>query len=166
MKDIYKNPALYYILVPIVIALWPLVIGGIYLPAAERSLKDELSNLERARTKVAEILTLDRDRLGFADPETGTTEFAYHTAVHQAASLCKISATNCQLSAKPIMTSKGQKSQSCHVILKEVDIATFAKFLSAIQLRWASLQCVNVTLAKKKGLPDKWKVTLDFKYYY
>jgi len=28
------------------------------------------------------------------------------------------------------------------------------------------LQCDTVTLTKKKGLPDMWKVDLDFKYYY
>ena len=166
MKDIYKNPAFYYVVVPIAVALWPLVIGGIYLPAAERSLDDELSNLEKARSRVAEILTLDRDRLGSADPNRSTTEFKYNVAVHQAARMCNISPPNCQLSSRPPITSKGQKSQSCHLILKEVDIATFAKFLSTIQLRWASLQCVNVTLAKIKGMPDKWQVTLDFKYYY
>ena len=166
MKDIYKNPVFYYVVVPIAVALWPLVIGGIYLPAAKRGLNDEMKDLEEARSRVAEILTLDRDRLRSADPETGATEFEYNVAVHQAARLCNISPANCQLSARPPITSREKKSQRCHLILKEVDIATFAKFLSAIQLRWASLVCVNVTLAKIRGVPDKWRVTLDFIYYY
>jgi hypothetical protein len=52
------------------------------------------------------------------------------------------------------------------VVLKEVDITKFAKFLSTIQLRWANLQCVKVKLTKKKGLRDTWDVDLDFKYFY
>ena len=32
MKDVYKNPILYYILVPVVVALWPLLVWSVYLP--------------------------------------------------------------------------------------------------------------------------------------
>jgi hypothetical protein len=63
-------------------------------------------------------------------------------------------------------SAAGQKSQSAKVGLKQVDITKFAKFLSTVQLRWANLQCSQVKLTKKKGLPDTWDVDLDFKYYY
>lgn len=168
MKEIYKNPTLYYIVVPVMIALWPLIIGAVHLPDAQRSLKDELGDYKTARSRVAEILTLDPDRLDFGGSKKGAAEFTYYDAVDKVADLCKIPPANCQITSKPMSTSKkkGPKSQDCLVVLRDVDVATFAKFLSTIQLRWASLTCVNATLIKNKGLPDKWKVNLNFKYYY
>ena len=58
MKEIYKNPNFYYILVPAMLALWPLIAGGVYLPAAERGLKDEMKDYQKARSRVDEILKL------------------------------------------------------------------------------------------------------------
>ena len=166
MKNIYKNPTLYYILVPVVLALWPLIIGGIYSQEAKRNLNKEKNNYKVARSKVAEILTLDGGRLDFSDPKTGASEFDYVDAVDKVADLCKIPETNYQLSSKPISTREGQKSQNCYVVLKDVKIATFGDFLSTIQLRWARLRCVDVRLTRKKGLPDTWRADLNFKYYY
>lgn len=166
MTDIYKNPTLYYILVPIIVALWSLLVWGVYLPNAERSWQTEKAQYNKAQSIIAEILTFDPDRLEFADSKTGAAEFDYASAVEKIASLCRIPSTNYKLSSRPIMNSGGQKSQSAQVSLKQVDIVKFAKFLSTIQLRWANLQCAKVKLTKKKGLPDAWDVDLEFKYYY
>lgn len=166
MKDIYKNPILYYILAPISVALWPLFIWGIYLPDAEDNWQAKKTQYSKAQKIMAEIITLDPDRLEFADAKNIAAEFDYATAVERIASLCRIPSSNYNISSKPVRTSGGQKSQSAMVVLKQVDITRFARFVSTIQLRWANLQCEKVTLAKKKGLPDTWKVNLDFKYYY
>lgn len=166
MKQIYKNPTLYYILTPVVVALWPLLIWGVYLPAAEDNWQVERTRYNEAQSIMTEILALDPDRLEFADSENTTAEFDYAIAVEKIASLCKIPSTNYKLSSGIIITSGGQKSQSAKVGLKRVDITRFAKFLSTIQLRWANLQCTRVKLTKKRGLPDTWDVDLDFKYYY
>jgi len=166
MTDIYKNPTLYYTLVPIIAALWSLLVWGVYLPNAERNWQTEKAQYNEAQSIIAEILTFDPDRLEFADSKTGAAEFDYASAVEKIASLCRIPSTNYKLSSRPIMNSGGQKSQSAQVSLKQLDIVKFAKFLSAIQLRWANLQCAKVKLTKKKGLPDAWDVDLEFKYYY
>lgn len=168
MKEIYKNPTLYYILVPVIVALWPLLIWGVYLPAAADNWQVERTQYNEAQSIMADILALDPDRLEFADSNNATAEFDYAIAVEKVASLCKIPSTNYKLSSRPIINPGGQKSQSqsAKVGLKQVDITRFAKFLSTIQLRWANLQCTRVKLTKKKGLPDTWDVDLDFKYYY
>jgi hypothetical protein len=166
MTDIYKNPALYYILVPIIVTLWSLLVWGVYLPEAERKWQAEKAQYNKTQNIMAEILTLDPDRLEFADSKTAAAEFDYASAVEKIASLCRIPSTNYKLSSGIIITTGGQKSQNAQVGLKQVDIVKFAKFLSAIQLRWANLQCAKVKLTKKKGLPDTWDVDLEFKYYY
>lgn len=167
MKEIYKNPTLYYILVPVIVALWPLLIWGVYLPAAGDNWQVERTQYNEAQSIMADILALDPDRLEFADSKNAAAEFDYAIAVEKIASLCKIPSTNYKFSSRPIIgDSGGQKSQSAKVGLKQVDITKFAKFLSTIQLRWANLQCARVKLTKKKGLPDTWDVDLDFTYYY
>jgi len=166
MKDIYKNSNFYYILVPIIAALWPLLARTVHLPQAEANWKSEKTQYEEAQKIMAEILTLDPDRLDFADSKTGDAEFDYTSAIDKVAGLCGIPAANYKINSGMIITSKGQKTQSASIILKQVDIARFARFLSTIQVRWAGLQCEKVKLTKKKGLPNTWKVDLDFKYYY
>ncbi len=120
MKDIYKNPTLYYILVPIVIALWPLFVWGIYLPDSEKKWQNEKDQYNKAQKVIEAILDIDTDRLEFADSKAGTPGFDYATAIDKVATSCRISARNYEFSSKPIRSSGGQKSQSCHVKLKEI----------------------------------------------
>ncbi len=166
MKDIYKNPMLYYILVPCLAALWPLLVWAVYLPSAKGGYEQETAQYIEAQGKIATILGRDPTRLELADPNKTADKFDYATAVSDIARRCRIAATNYTVSSKPIRTSSGKKSQSATVILKQINIASFANFLFKIQLRWANLQCESVTLTQKKGLKDVWKVDLDFKYYF
>jgi hypothetical protein len=166
MKDILKNPILYYILVPTLVALWPLLVWSVYLPAAKRAWQTESKQYEKAQGIINEILTIDPDRLNFADTKNTADEFDYASALDQVAGSCGVPPTDYKLNSGRITSSSGQKSQSAKVTLKGVDITKFAKFLSTLQLRWANLQCTQVKLTKKKGLPDSWDIDLDFKYYY
>jgi len=166
MKDIYKNPILYYILVPVIVSLWPLLVWAIYLPGAEKNAADQQAQYSKAQAIMLEILTLDPDRQQFADSNNATTEFTYAAAVSMAARSCGILPDKYKLSSGMRITSRDQKIQSANVTLKQIDIVKFAEFLSLIQLRWANLQCNRVKLTKKEGLPDVWDVDIEFKYYY
>ncbi|GAH02743.1 unnamed protein product, partial [marine sediment metagenome] len=153
--------------VPVMVALWPLFVWGIYLPDTERSLKREQGEYSKAQNIMLEILALDPGRLEFTDANSAPAEFAYISAVDKVASYCGIPSANYKLSTGPIITRGGKKSQTATVGLKDVSITKFAKFLSTIQLRWADLQCVQLRKLKKKaGFPDRWDVDLEFKYYY
>ncbi|MHC4260158.1 MAG: hypothetical protein ACYSTF_07095 [Planctomycetota bacterium] len=166
MKDIYKNPMLYYILVPVALALWPLIIAAIYLPKANKACNLEIADLNKARGIIAEILTIDPARLDFGDSSRDTPGFDYYDAVDKVADSCNLPAAQKKVTVKPAMEKDKQKTRECSVILKDVSIATFAKFLSTIQLRWGRLECLNARLTRKRGLADKWQVTLEFKYRY
>ncbi len=166
MKDIYKNPILYYILVPVIVGLWPLLVWAMYLPAAEKSVEDQLAQDRKAEAIMIEILTLDPGRRKFADSNDVSTKFTYDNAVVRIASSCKIPPSKYKLSSGMLTTSSDQKSQSATVNLKQIDIVKFTEFLSMIQLRWANLQCNRIKLTKKQGLPDMWDVDIEFKYYY
>lgn len=166
MKDIYKNPTLYYILVPAIVALWPLLAWAFWLPNAEKSWASGIEQYKKAEGLIAEILILDRGRLALAEAANSNDEFDYAKAVATVAGLCNIPAGNYSQDSGAVIESSGQKSQSAKVVLKDVDITKSARFLSTIQLRWANLQCTQLKLTKKKGVPDMWVADLDFKYYY
>lgn len=166
MKQIYKNPLFYYILVPVLVALWPLLVWAVYLPNADRSWEQNVEQYQKAVGTIEEILKLDPDRLDFVRTQNGDDQFEYAIAVDKIARLCQITSRDYELSSKPIRTSKGRKTQSCHVVLKQVDITSFSKFVSTLQLRWPKLQCDQLKLTKVKGLKDAWKVDLDFMYLY
>ncbi len=165
MKDIYKNPILYYILIPVIVGLWPLFVWAIYLPAAENNMKDQQAQSKKAEAIMMEILTLDPDRAK-ADANDDPNGFTYDRAVGSVAGACGIPPSKYKLNPVMPMTTGGQKSQSAKVSLSQIDIVKFARFLSMIQLRWANLQCKRVKLTKKPGLPDMWDVDIEFKYYY
>lgn len=166
MKDIFKNPIFYYILTPVVVCLWPLLVWGIYLPAAEENEKDQLAQFEKAEAIMMEILSLDPDRSEFVDSNDVDMEFTFDKAVARVASTSKIPPSKYKLSAGMLIKSRDGKSQSATVSLKQIDIVKFTEFLSTIQLRWANLQCNRVKLTQKPGLPDTWDVDIEFKYYY
>ena len=67
MKQIYKDPILYYVLVPVMVALWPLLIWGVYLPRSRQNWDSEKSHYEKAQKIIAEVLTVDPDRVVLGD---------------------------------------------------------------------------------------------------
>jgi stress response protein YsnF len=166
MKDIYKNPLFYYLVVLVIAFLWPAIIWGIYLPASRARYNSDEEQYKKAQQVMEELLTVDPERLDAAKDKTAASGFDYATAVQQAAQFASIPATNPRLSTQPVATSEGQKSQSANISLEDVDITKAARFLSTLQLRWSGLQCTKVTLRKKKGLPDSWDVDFAFKYFY
>ena len=119
-----------------------------------------------ARNAAEQILILDPERLTYGK-EKKSTGFDLTVAIDAAARKLGIYSTNYTISSKPINKSGGgRKTQDCQIIINETDITTFAEFLSNLQLTWPNLQCEKVTLSKKEGLPDSWKIDLTLKYYY
>ena len=163
MKDIYRNPVFYYILVPVLIGLWPLLLWGVYIPEVKSNYKEEVELFKDGQEYISNILRLDPGRLEQGQRGGKGAQFDYANAVDKIASLYNISY---KISSKPARTTGGEKTKSATVNLDNVDIAGFAKFLSTIQIRWAKLQCDNATLKKKKGLADKWDIIINFRYYY
>jgi hypothetical protein len=114
MKDIHKNPFFYYILVPAVAALWPVIIWGILLPGGRAKLKVDKEEYIKAQQLIGELLPLDPERLNFAEEKGKSADFDYATAVQQAAGLCSIPPGNYKLTSGIIITSGGQRPQdSC-----------------------------------------------------
>ena len=164
--ELIKNPIFYFILVPIVVAVWPLSVAVVYLPNIEKSITAEEEDYKKAEDLMYGILNLDPDRISSSDAKKQASEFDYATAVEQIARSCEIPSGTYSISAQPIRVTEKEKTKNAAVILQKIDIKSFANFLSSLQTRWAKLECESIELTKQKGLPDSWKATLKFKYYY
>jgi hypothetical protein len=166
MKDIYKNPMFYYVLIPVLLLFWPLFVWGVYLPRTEQKWENEKKYYEKSKDFIDDILTIDKERLEFSDSQNNGEEFDYAVAIDRIARKCGIPASKYSISSKPARISGGQKTQSAMVVLRDVSISDFSHFLSTVTIRWANLQCERVKISRKKGLDDIWKVDLDLKYYF
>jgi len=166
IKEIYKNPMFYYMLVPALAVLWPVIIWGVYLPGARANYNNDAEQYQKSLPLMEELIAADPERLNATKGKEASAGFDYATAVQKAAEFCSIPANNYKLSSGVILKSEGQKTQAANVSLKGVKIAEAARFLSSIQQRWSGLQCTKINFRKNKGQPDAWDVDLTFKYYY
>jgi hypothetical protein len=164
MKDIYKNPILYCIAVPVIVGLWPLLLWAIYLPNAQKDVEEQMTQYDKAKPIMTEIVDLDPERLEVADSNNTAVEFSYGNAVYTVARSCGIPPSKYNINSD----TRGQKSQSASIDLNEIDIQKFAEFLSLIQFRYANLQCERIKLTKKQNLPDNdmWDVDIELEYNY
>ena len=161
MKDLHKNPVLYYVLIPLLVSMWPLFVWFKYLPEANEDLQQQKQDMVDANGLIHEILSMDPDRLSYAKNSQGkTVEFTYIDAISQVAKTCGI--------PTPVLHEKNKtaKSQAADVRLDDVDIVRCSRFLSTLQLHWSKLQCTQINLTKTKGLKDRWKVSLRFNYFF
>ena len=166
MIDKLKNPMIYYIAIPLLAALWPLLVWGKYLPDTDQELDSTMDDYKQAEQLMTEILTLDPQRLESTVTDTNTPVFTYGSAVDSAARICNIPPSNCTNSTGKIVLTGGQRTQTSNVDLKSVEIIQFARFLSTIQQQWPNLICDRVSLTRKPEFPDMWDADINFKYVY
>jgi hypothetical protein len=166
-KTLIRDPKLYYVVVPIVCALWPLWVGFVSLPAAQKAWQGDYEAYSKAEKVVIQLHDLDPERFVSAQEKGKAAAFSYPTAVEQVIRNCGIPSTEYKLQSSAVIKSQGgQQTQDADITLKQVDITTFSKFISAMQLRWADLQCTSLKLTKQKGTADTWKAEMKFKYYF
>ena len=166
MKDLQQlinNPRLYYVLIPVIVAIWPLWAGLVGTSKAKADWDKQLKINTNGSLLIASILELDGERILNKKPNT---DFSYPATVHRVATSVGIPASNCNLKAKAVIKLKsGQESQDADVTVNQVDMATFARFLSTMQLEGANIQCTSISLTNQKGSSDLWSAQMSFKYF-
>ena len=166
MRELYRNPMLYYVLAPILVSIWPLLVWGIYLPKGEEAWQQAQRLFYEAQDLLVELLEKDPGRLQDALVSKELGKFTYAVAIDRAANLCRIPSGNLNLTTGSIVPSGGKKTQQARVGLGDIGIVQAAKFLSTIQAMWVNLTCDRVKLSTKEGMPDQWDMDLNFKYDY
>jgi hypothetical protein len=166
MRDILRNPIAYYLAAPLLVAIWPLLVWGVYLPRAEQDWDDDKAYYLEGQTHIVDILRMDPDRLDMVGDDEVGGEFSYATAFERAANLCNIPASRYNYSMGPIMESGGKRRQQCKLELDGVSIVQAASFLTRLQSTWVNLSCDKAKLEQRQELPDRWEVSMTFYYYY
>jgi hypothetical protein len=166
MKDFYKDPTVYYVGVPVLMAIWPLWIWTQNLPTAQKDLTKWKGYMPDVNAVAGEILRLDPERLD--EKATSAPElFDYTTAVGRAASLCSIPLDRCPYtSGVKTKSSKGQESQTATVTLRGMGIVQVCQFLSRLQQSWPHLECTTVDLTQDKKVVDRWDAKIGFQYFF
>jgi len=166
MKDYYKQPDFYYVLIPAIITLWAVIAWMVSVPTAEKKWDRSKNQYSDAQTHIERILTLDAERLDYEKNKGKDSEFDYATAVEQFAGLWKIPSSAYSLQAGREIKRGGRRTKTANVSIKPVNIEKFCQFLSTILLRWPDLQCDQLKLSKLPGGPDSWKADIKLTYNY
>jgi hypothetical protein len=161
MKDLHKNPMLYYILIPLVALAWPAVMWFKYLPAMADQRETWKGYVVDSNDLVIEILTLDPERLTYSDQEETSVNFEYEMAVDKVARSLRMGN---QYELRP--SAKSANKQAAEVSLNNIGIIQCSQFLSTLQMHWNGLQCTRLGITNKKTTKDRWDVTMSFTYYY
>ena len=156
----------YYVLAPALMALWPLLVWGVYLPRAQQAEQEDLQQRQHARELMLDILKYDPGRLDAAGPAQNSGRFIPNEAISRVADRCNIASRNYTPTIGPVVPSSGKKIQGIKVALSDIGIVQACRFLSTIQSMWVNLECENLKLTKKEGLPDQWNVEMSLKYTY
>ena len=164
MKDLHKNPNLYYILIPVFIALWPLMLKTAYIPKATKMVEDQKNDYMSAQPVIYEILEIDPDRLKFADVNDLQAEFDYAVVIDKVADQCRISESSRKLTQRPSPKQSGKKTKQATLDISQIDIETMSKFISTMLDNWSDLECEDIKITHKVGLKDKWDVQIRLKY--
>jgi len=146
--------------------LWALSAWAVLLPETDSQWQKQVQENDKARSIITKILVLDPDRINYAQQKDKVVEFDYSTSVEQFAKQCGIAPSNYDLNARPIVKRGDKKIKTGDLVIKSVDIETFAKFLSSMLIRWPDLQCNQLNFTKLKNAKDLWKVRIKFTYNY
>ena len=167
MRDFYREPVFYYVLAPILIGLWPLLVWSMYLPRTQEQYETEQGDLIDAQAGIMEILTLDPDRLDIVDPNDSTLgKFAFLQAIDRAVNLSNIPSDGYKPNIYPPRKVQGKDIQTARLNLEDIGIKQVAKFLTEIQSTWVNLTCDSVKLTHREGMSDHWDVDIDFTYVF
>lgn len=165
-KDLWKNPDLFFTLVPILAALWALGAGMIFYPRSVKTWKETQGQYAEAGVLIEQILQIEPERINFQQQEEQSSEFDYANEVDRFTKDFGIVSGSYTLSVRPGLKQKGKMRKSADLSFKSVQVETAAGFVSAMLARWPDLQCEQITLDKVGTAKNEWNVTVRLLYYY
>ena len=113
MKIDFKDPNVYYILVPIAVALWALTAGFVLYPKSLKNWEANKAEYEKAQGLMDQLVALQPERLNFKmDENTRAEEFDFIKTVSEFAGKFSISNSNYNLIVRPDVNRAGRKTQS------------------------------------------------------
>lgn len=167
MKINVKNPNMYYILAPVLSAVWALAAGFVFYPGSVKAYQEDIQpEYERSQEWIEKILTVQPQRLQFSIQNGTDKPFDFGEAVTALTALFDIPTTRYTLNVRGEVNRGGKTARTATMEIKEIDIENLARFLSTMLTGWPDLKCEKLTLDKAKVGKDNWDVDMTLTYYY
>jgi hypothetical protein len=167
MKELLKNPNLYYIAAPVAAGLFTLAAALVFYPGAAGQWQDSETEFNEARNWAEKLLTAQPERLAYKVNEKNTSEnFDFTVVINDFARAFEISPSNYTTSVKGEVRKQGKRARSATVSIKIIDIEKLCKFLSTMLAYWPDMECDVLSLDKGKAGKDDWKADMTLTYYY
>jgi hypothetical protein len=167
MRQRIDRKRIVFILLPFVIAIWPLWLAFAALPSAQQGWQDDVRKCDISREIIRNIITIDPDRLQNVDVTGKLVKFEYPVAVNKLATICGISPADYKINVlTDVKPSSGQASQNAIVSVNKVSIRTAAEFISVgEQTYYPNLKCVQLSLKKIRDQKDIWEMDMTFTHF-
>ncbi len=164
MNDYLKNPIVYCILVPSVIALWMAYTLLIAMPNSAKAYAKAEKTFKDSQPLIDKVIALAPEKIIQAG-KNGKA-FDYDNVISKVASVCRIPASSVTPNIRGKVKQNRQEIQDATVVIADVTVSKFATFLSLSLNMWPDLQCERLKMTRLKGPKDNWKADVNFRYFY
>ena len=164
MTDFYKKPDFYFIITPVVIAIWAILTSTVFISSAKSQWKEVKEEFNDSQPLIAEILAAEPERLKLQEEKKKMGPFNYNMVIKKFADAHSISDRLYSISTSRERNIRGKRTQTANLKIDNVKIEQFAKFLAEMLHVWPNLQCESLTLTKQNTAKDAWKAQLKYSY--
>ena len=166
MKATFKNPNLYYILVPVLTAVWAVMAGFVFYPNSVKAYEEDIKpEYERTQEWIEKILTIQPQRLQFIGPDGTGRPFDFGEVITTLTLAFDIPTSRYTLNVRGEVSRAGKKARTATIEIKEINIEKMARLLSTMLSGWPDLKCELIGLEKAKTGKDNWNVDMTLTYY-
>jgi hypothetical protein len=167
MKAILKNPNLYYILAPVLAAVWALLAGVVFYPGSVKAYEEDAkSEYEQSQEWIEKILTVQPQRLQYSIENGSDRPFDFGDVITTLTQAFDISTSRYTLNVRGEVNRAGKRARTATVDIKEINVEKAARFLATMLSAWPDLKCEVLSLEKAKTGKDNWNVDMTLTYYY
>ena len=165
MKEFYKNPNFYLIIVPLAALIWAITTSTVLFASANDEWEKRKADFEKSQPIIKNILRLDPERINNLNKQKKNAgKFDYNMVIAKFADAHGIPATGYSLRASGRSRRGGQLTQSATLTIDNIKITPFSRFLTELLYVWPDLECEKLTLKKQNTGPDAWEAQLHYKY--
>ncbi|MHC4854870.1 MAG: hypothetical protein ACYS72_00510 [Planctomycetota bacterium] len=162
-----KDPNVYYILVPVLAAMWAVMAGLVLYPKSVKAWDESEAEYTKAQTMMDQLVTLQPERLAYkVDENAKSQDFDFTKTINEFAGALSIPPSNYNLTVRSEANRGGRKTRSASISIKAIDIEKLAQFLSALLLRWPDLRCDTLSFSKIKDAKNNWQADISLTYFY
>jgi hypothetical protein len=167
MKIDFKDPNVYYILVPVLAAIWAMTAGWVLYPKSVKAWQESQAEFIKAQALMDQLVTLQPGRLAYkVDENAKSQDFDFTKTINEFAAALSIPPSNYNLTVRSEANRAGRKTRSASISIKSIDIEKLAQFLSALLLRWPDLKCDTLSFSKIKDAKNNWQAEISLTYFY